>query len=31
MGAKRVVIDQTYVVERLKGIVEDQNLSRYIL
>jgi ATP-dependent HslUV protease ATP-binding subunit HslU len=31
MGAQRVVIDQGYVAERLKGIVEDQNLSRYIL
>jgi len=31
METQRVVIDQVYVAERLKGIVEDQNLSRYIL
>ena len=31
MEAKRVVIDQGYVAEKLKEIVEDENLSRYIL
>jgi ATP-dependent HslUV protease ATP-binding subunit HslU len=31
MDTQRVVIDQEYVAEKLKGIVEDENLSRYIL
>ncbi len=28
---RRVVIDATYVTERLQGVVKDQDLSRYIL
>ena len=31
MDAKKVDIDQKYVVEKLKDIFEDENLSRYIL
>ncbi len=31
MGAGKVVIDSKYVTERLDGILEDENLSRYIL
>ncbi|RJR50641.1 MAG: ATP-dependent protease ATPase subunit HslU [Desulfobacteraceae bacterium] len=31
MESKRIVIDQNYVTEKLKDILEDQNLSRYIL
>ena len=31
METKTVVIDQTYVSEKLKDILEDENLSRYIL
>jgi len=31
MEAKKVIIDQTYVAEKLSGIFEDENLSRYIL
>ena len=31
MEAKKVTIDQTYVAEKLSGIFEDENLSRYIL
>lgn len=31
MEKKEVMIDQTYVTEKLKDILEDQNLSRYIL
>ena len=31
MDTKRVAIDQKYVSEKLKDILEDENLSRYIL
>ena len=31
MDAKKVDIDRKYVVEKLKDIFEDENLSRYIL
>jgi ATP-dependent HslUV protease ATP-binding subunit HslU len=31
MKAKEVVIDRNYVAEKLKDILEDENLSRYIL
>jgi ATP-dependent HslUV protease ATP-binding subunit HslU len=31
METKKVVIDREYVTEKLKDIVEDENLSRYIL
>jgi ATP-dependent HslUV protease ATP-binding subunit HslU len=31
MGAKRVVIDQKYVAQKLKDIIEDEYLSKYIL
>ncbi|PKN29153.1 MAG: HslU--HslV peptidase ATPase subunit [Deltaproteobacteria bacterium HGW-Deltaproteobacteria-21] len=31
MESKKVVIDQHYVTDKLKDILEDQNLSRYIL
>jgi ATP-dependent HslUV protease ATP-binding subunit HslU len=31
MEARKVVIDRDYVTEKLKDIVEDENLSRYIL
>ena len=31
MSAKRVVIDKKYVTEKLTDILEDENLSRYIL
>ncbi|MBW1721913.1 MAG: ATP-dependent protease ATPase subunit HslU [Deltaproteobacteria bacterium] len=31
MAEKRIVIDRDYVVEKLKDIFEDENLSRYIL
>ena len=31
MEMKSIVIDKNYVLEKLKDIVEDQNLSRYIL
>jgi ATP-dependent HslUV protease ATP-binding subunit HslU len=31
MTAKRVVIDKKYVTEKLTDILEDENLSRYIL
>ena len=31
MAEKTVEIDRTYVDERLKDIVQDQDLSRYIL
>jgi ATP-dependent protease HslVU (ClpYQ) ATPase subunit len=31
MDTKRVVIDQKYVADKLKDILEDENLSRYIL
>jgi ATP-dependent HslUV protease ATP-binding subunit HslU len=31
MEKKEVVIDESYVTEKLKDILEDQNLSRYIL
>ena len=31
METKKVVIDRTYVTEKLKDILEDENLSRYIL
>jgi len=31
MEAKTVVIDKNYVAEKLKDILEDENLSRYIL
>ena len=31
METKAIVIDDTYVLDKLKDIVEDQNLSRYIL
>jgi len=31
METRKVVIDQEYVTEKLKDIVEDENLSRYIL
>jgi len=31
LDAKKVVIDNAYVAEKLKDIVEDENLSRYIL
>jgi ATP-dependent HslUV protease ATP-binding subunit HslU len=31
METKRVVIDRNYVSEKLKDILEDENLSRYIL
>ena len=31
MTAKSVVIDKKYVTEKLTDILEDENLSRYIL
>jgi ATP-dependent HslUV protease ATP-binding subunit HslU len=31
MEERKVVIDSEYVTEKLKDIVEDENLSRYIL
>lgn len=31
MATKRVVIDNNYVAEKLRDILEDENLSRYIL
>jgi ATP-dependent HslUV protease ATP-binding subunit HslU len=31
METRKVVIDSGYVTEKLKDIVEDENLSRYIL
>jgi ATP-dependent HslUV protease ATP-binding subunit HslU len=31
MEARSVLIDQNYVAERLKDIIEDENLSKYIL
>jgi ATP-dependent HslUV protease ATP-binding subunit HslU len=31
MGRRRVVVDRQYVVRRLKGIIDDEDLSRYIL
>jgi ATP-dependent HslUV protease ATP-binding subunit HslU len=31
METKKVVIDRRYVAERLKDIIEDENLSKYIL
>ncbi len=31
MGAEAVVIDRRYVRDKLEGILEDENLSRYIL
>lgn len=31
MDTKSVLIDRRYVTEKLKGILQDQNLSRYIL
>jgi ATP-dependent HslUV protease ATP-binding subunit HslU len=31
LGEKEVVIDRNYVTEKLKDILEDENLSRYIL
>ena len=31
MGSKKVIIDRHYVADKLKGIFEDENLSRYIL
>jgi ATP-dependent HslUV protease ATP-binding subunit HslU len=31
MGTKRVVIDRNYVAEKLKDIIEDEYLSKYIL
>jgi ATP-dependent HslUV protease ATP-binding subunit HslU len=31
MDTEAVVIDRTYVAEKLKDIFEDENLSRYIL
>jgi ATP-dependent HslUV protease ATP-binding subunit HslU len=31
LGEKEVVIDRSYVTEKLKDILEDENLSRYIL
>ena len=31
MGTKKVIIDRNYVSEKLKDILEDENLSRYIL
>jgi ATP-dependent HslUV protease ATP-binding subunit HslU len=31
MEMRKVVIDKTYVTEKLRDIVEDENLSRYIL
>ncbi|NTV57926.1 MAG: HslU--HslV peptidase ATPase subunit, partial [Deltaproteobacteria bacterium] len=31
METRKVVIDSDYVTEKLKDIVEDENLSRYIL
>jgi ATP-dependent HslUV protease ATP-binding subunit HslU len=31
LGEKEVVIDRGYVMEKLKDILEDENLSRYIL
>jgi len=31
MDAKTVVIDRKYVSDKLKDILEDENLSRYIL
>jgi ATP-dependent HslUV protease ATP-binding subunit HslU len=31
MAAKKVVIDKKYVAEKLRDILEDENLSRYIL
>jgi ATP-dependent HslUV protease ATP-binding subunit HslU len=31
METRKVVIDREYVIEKLKDIVEDENLSRYIL
>ncbi|MFZ7110898.1 MAG: ATP-dependent protease ATPase subunit HslU [Desulfatiglandales bacterium] len=31
MGPEKVIIDRKYVADKLKGIFEDENLSRYIL
>jgi ATP-dependent protease HslVU (ClpYQ) ATPase subunit len=31
MATKEVVIDKNYVSEKLRDILEDENLSRYIL
>ena len=31
MATKKVVIDKNYVFEKLRDILEDENLSRYIL
>lgn len=31
LETRQVLIDETYVTEKLKDILEDQNLSRYIL
>jgi ATP-dependent HslUV protease ATP-binding subunit HslU len=31
MATKKVVIDKKYVAEKLRDILEDENLSRYIL
>jgi ATP-dependent HslUV protease ATP-binding subunit HslU len=31
METKKVIIDEKYVAERLKDIIEDENLSKYIL
>ena len=31
LESKKVVIDSVYVKEKLEGIMEDENLSRYIL
>jgi ATP-dependent HslUV protease ATP-binding subunit HslU len=31
MAIKEVVIDRNYVSEKLRDILEDENLSRYIL
>jgi ATP-dependent protease HslVU (ClpYQ) ATPase subunit len=31
MSAKKVTINREYVMEKLEGIMEDENLSRYIL
>jgi ATP-dependent HslUV protease ATP-binding subunit HslU len=31
MAGKKVVIDASYVKEKLENIIEDEDLSRYIL
>jgi len=31
METKRVLVDREYVAEKLRDIIEDENLSKYIL